>query len=80
MHNTSLWEGGIEFKGQGKMYVAFRKGCLAEGWVRGVGSDGPARRGDVLPSQVSVRASWASVVRGTLPVPSGSGDGSAVGS
>lgn len=42
------------------------EGFQVEGWVKGVGSHGPALRGGVLPSQVSV---W-SVVWGTLSVPS----------
>lgn len=48
--------------------------------MRGVGSDGPAWCGDVLPSRVSIWAVWASVVRGTLPVLARSGDGSVMGS
>ena len=48
--------------------------------MRGVGSDGPARHGDVLPSQVSVWAAWMSVIWGTLAVPAGSGNGSVMGS
>lgn len=61
MHNTSLWEGGTELEGQGKIYVAFQRVSKLEGWMRGVGSDGPAWCGDVLPSRVCVRAAWASV-------------------